>query len=209
MDEDCYPYVMTMSTSITPSSRHNSNIGSHRLHQQHTSTQSQQKQQQQQLQTQHIHTSAQSVCSSSSTNDNSSISSSDIDVDDSNVKDEPLSPSSSCPPSPSSSSASYGGGNVNLANMAAYTNTDLVFEHKVRQFLRFNIPYRLNIINIDAFNSIVSTEWFIAVVARLTKPPEKPTHRHWQFTASTTTEHSTTTDRHVQAKHQNGTTNIQ
>lgn len=138
MDEDCYPFVMTMSTSITSSSRHNSNISSHRLHQQHNSSQSQQKQQQQQIQTQHIHTSAQSVCSSSSTNDNSSISSSDIDVDDSNVKDEPLSPSSSCPPSPSSSSASYGGGNVNLANMAAYTNTDLVFEHKVSKFLNQN-----------------------------------------------------------------------
>lgn len=136
MDEDCYPYVMTMSTSIAPSSRHNSNISSHRLHQQHISSLSQQKQQQQ-PQPQHIHTSAQSVCSNSSTNDNSSVSSSDIDVDDSNVKDEPLSPSSSCPPSPSSSSASYGGGNVSLANVAAYTNTDLVFEHKVSKFMSY------------------------------------------------------------------------
>lgn len=75
----------------------------------------------------------QSVCSNSSTNDNSSISSSDIDVDDSNVKDEPLSPGSSCPPSPSSSTNF--GVNVNLSNMAAYTNTDLVFEHKVSKIV--------------------------------------------------------------------------
>lgn len=69
--------------------------------------------------------SAQSLCS---TNDSSSISSSDIDVDDSNVKEEPLSPSSSNPPSPCAGSYEI---NSNLANMAAYTNTDLVFEHKV------------------------------------------------------------------------------
>lgn len=70
----------------------------------------------------------QSVCS---TNDSSSISSSDIDVDDSNVKEEPLSPSSSNPSSPCGA-GSYEI-NSNLANMAAYTNTDLVFEHKVNK----------------------------------------------------------------------------
>lgn len=68
------------------------------------------------------------------------------DMEESNVKEEPMSPGSSCPPSPNTSAATmlmtttpssnsqgpppqYGSINVNLANMAAYTNTDLVFEH--------------------------------------------------------------------------------
>lgn len=76
------------------------------------------------------HNSSNSVQSVCSTNDSSSISSSDIDVDDSNVKEEPLSPSSSSPPSPAATSYEI---NSNLAKMAAYTNTDLVFEHKVRE----------------------------------------------------------------------------
>lgn len=75
-------------------------------------------------------------------------------VDGSIVKEEPLSPDSSCPPSPNtttSSTASIIDGashiivtqptqqtnatsqfstiNVNLANVATYTNADLVFEH--------------------------------------------------------------------------------
>lgn len=78
--------------------------------------------------------SSKSVHSVCSTYDNSSISSSDIDVDDSNVKDEPLSPSSSCPPSPTSTNY---GINVNLANMASYTKTDLVYDHKVSLFVVF------------------------------------------------------------------------
>ncbi|KAG4069692.1 hypothetical protein HA402_002271 [Bradysia odoriphaga] len=78
----------------------------------------------QHIQNRNTSNSVQSVCS---TNDSSSISSSDIDVDDSNVKEEPLSPSSSNPPSPCAGSYEI---NSNLANMAAYTNTDLVFEHK-------------------------------------------------------------------------------
>lgn len=70
------------------------------------------------------------------------------------VKDEPLSPDSSCPSSPNTSNSStasiydgtshiivtqptqqtnaatqFGTINVNLANVATYTNTDLVFEH--------------------------------------------------------------------------------
>lgn len=76
-------------------------------------------------------------------------------VDGSIIKEEPLSPDSSCPPSPIASTAStstanildgaghiivtqpanqtantqFGTINVNLANVATYTNTDLVFEH--------------------------------------------------------------------------------
>lgn len=78
-------------------------------------------------------------------------------VDSSMIKEEPLSPDSSCPPSPIASTAStstanildgtshiivtqpanqtanansqFGTINVNLANVATYTNTDLVFEH--------------------------------------------------------------------------------
>lgn len=77
------------------------------------------------------------------------------DMDESNVKEEPMSPGSSCPPSPNTSAATmlmssqsatnsqgpppqYGSINVNLANMAAYTNSDLVFEHnKVRRIRSF------------------------------------------------------------------------
>ncbi len=81
----------------------------------------------QHIQNRNTSNSVQSVCS---TNDSSSISSSDIDVDDSNVKEEPLSPSSSNPPSPRADSYEI---NTNLANMAAFTNTDLVFEHKVNK----------------------------------------------------------------------------
>ncbi|XP_031630287.1 cyclic AMP response element-binding protein A isoform X2 [Contarinia nasturtii] len=68
-------------------------------------------------------------------------------VDDSMIKEEPLSPDSSCPPSPNASTSSsasilvtqstpqnvvtsqFGTINVNLANVATYTNADLVFEH--------------------------------------------------------------------------------
>lgn len=86
---------------------------------------------------QHVqnHNTSNSIPSVCSTNDSSSISSSDIDVDDSNVKEEPLSPSSSNPPSPCGGSYEI---NTNLANMAAYTNTDLVFEHKVKLYLYYN-----------------------------------------------------------------------
>lgn len=75
-------------------------------------------------------------------------------VDESMVKEEPMSPDSSCPPSPNASTSSsasildgashiivtqptqqtnatsqFGTINVNLANVATYTNADLVFEH--------------------------------------------------------------------------------
>jgi len=68
---------------------------------------------------------------------------SDIDVDDSTIKEEPLSPGSSCPPSPNGVNNNNNNNNytmnVNLANMAAYTNTDLVFEHKVISKLKYKI----------------------------------------------------------------------
>lgn len=83
----------------------------------------------------------------------------ETDTVDGSIKEEPLSPDSSCPPSPNASISStasildgashiivtqptqqnaatsqFGTINVNLANVATYTNTDLVFEHnKVRQ----------------------------------------------------------------------------
>lgn len=78
-------------------------------------------------------------------------------VDSSVIKEEPLSPDSSCPPSPitsvstadanlldatshiivtqptttqqTSTNSQFGTINVNLANVATYTNADLVFEH--------------------------------------------------------------------------------
>lgn len=49
-------------------------------------------------------------------------------TDEATIKEEPMSPGSSCPPSPTQCGAGY---TVNLANMAAYTNSDLVFDHKV------------------------------------------------------------------------------
>uniref|UniRef100_A0A182KEM7 BZIP domain-containing protein n=1 Tax=Anopheles christyi TaxID=43041 RepID=A0A182KEM7_9DIPT len=90
--------------------------------------------------------------SSSSCHDSSSSTSasnaSDIDLDETTVKEEPLSPSSSCPPSPVGSGCGGGGGgsgeggggslmnnfavsSVNLGgNLAGYTHSDLVLEHK-------------------------------------------------------------------------------
>uniref|UniRef100_A0A182PSA7 BZIP domain-containing protein n=1 Tax=Anopheles epiroticus TaxID=199890 RepID=A0A182PSA7_9DIPT len=89
--------------------------------------------------------------SSSSCHDSSSSTSasnaSDIDIDETTVKEEPLSPSSSCPPSPVGSGCggggseggggggsllnSYGVSSVNLGgNLAGYTHSDLVLEHK-------------------------------------------------------------------------------
>ncbi|XP_052892262.1 cyclic AMP response element-binding protein A [Anopheles moucheti] len=86
--------------------------------------------------------------SSSSCHDSSSsTSASDIDIDETTVKEEPLSPSSSCPPSPIGSGCGGGGGSgeggggnllnnygvssVNLGgNLAGYTHSDLVLEHK-------------------------------------------------------------------------------
>ncbi|XP_073840794.1 cyclic-AMP response element binding protein A isoform X2 [Musca autumnalis] len=61
---------------------------------------------------------------------------SDIEIDESCIKNEPLSPDSSCPGSPEASdianSNNTNGGTLSLtmANMAAFTNSDLVFEHK-------------------------------------------------------------------------------
>lgn len=88
-------------------------------------------------------------------------------VDSSIIKEEPMSPDSSCPPSPADSASTstanildgsgghiivtqpaqqsvatsqFGTINVNLANVATYTNTDLVFEHnKVSFGLRFDL----------------------------------------------------------------------
>lgn len=53
----------------------------------------------------------------------------EMDSDEATIKEEPLSPSSSCPPSPTQCGAGY---TMNLANVAAYTNSDLVYDHKVR-----------------------------------------------------------------------------
>ncbi|GBP97391.1 Cyclic AMP response element-binding protein A [Eumeta japonica] len=63
---------------------------------------------------------------------------SDIEIDESCIKDEPMSPDSSCPSSPGiggEESATINNANgtlsLTMANMAAFTNSDLVFEHKV------------------------------------------------------------------------------
>ncbi|XP_055854285.1 cyclic AMP response element-binding protein A [Episyrphus balteatus] len=56
---------------------------------------------------------------------------SDIDIDETPcIKDEPMSPESSCPPSPNSQAFTSNALSVNMANIAASTNSDLVFEHK-------------------------------------------------------------------------------
>lgn len=72
-----------------------------------------------------------------SDSDESSIDSDEVDIDDSMIKEEPLSPSSSCPPSPVPNKNNTRSknknmlNNINLSQMAALTNTDLVFEHTV------------------------------------------------------------------------------
>lgn len=69
--------------------------------------------------------------------EDSSFDSDEVDLDDPMIKEEPLSPSSSCPPSPvmhgnnNTRSKSKTLNNINLSQMAALTNTDLVFEHTV------------------------------------------------------------------------------
>lgn len=77
-------------------------------------------------------------CSNDSSSSSSGSIASDIEIDEMTVKEEPMSPSSSCPPSPSGAGTSgtvvngYSISTVNLANMAAYAQSDLVLEHKVR-----------------------------------------------------------------------------
>lgn len=61
---------------------------------------------------------------------------SDIEIDESCIKNEPMSPDSSCPASPeamdaTNNSNTNGTLSLTMANMAAFTNSDLVFEHKV------------------------------------------------------------------------------
>lgn len=68
--------------------------------------------------------------------EDSSFDSDSVDLDEPMIKDEPLSPGSSCPPSPvlhtnNTRSKSKMLNNINLSQMAALTNTDLVFEHTV------------------------------------------------------------------------------
>lgn len=91
----------------------------------------------------------------------------ETDTTDGSIKEEPLSPDSSCPPSPNASTSStasildgashiivtqptqqtaatsqFGTINVNLANVATYTNADLVFEHnKVRKCFCFRAQW--------------------------------------------------------------------
>lgn len=76
-------------------------------------------------------------CDNGDMSDEDSEDSSSDSEDDVMVKKEPLSPGSSCPPSPvlhgnNTRSKSKALNNINLSQIAALTNTDLVFEHNVR-----------------------------------------------------------------------------
>uniref|UniRef100_A0A1A9W4D4 BZIP domain-containing protein n=1 Tax=Glossina brevipalpis TaxID=37001 RepID=A0A1A9W4D4_9MUSC len=60
---------------------------------------------------------------------------SDIEIDESCIKNEPLSPASSCSPTPEIADGQIknntnGTLSLTMANMAAFTDSDLVFEHK-------------------------------------------------------------------------------
>lgn len=97
-------------------------------------------------------------------------------IDGAMVKEEPMSPHTSCPPSPNTSCASgiitdatghtiivtqpqqtigatqFNTINMNLANVATYTNTDLVFEHnKVRIFMDY-----VFVVGFDLFTSWIN-----------------------------------------------------
>lgn len=61
----------------------------------------------------------------------------EMDSDEATIKEEPMSPGSSCPPSPTQCGGGYTVSSVNLANMAAYTNSDLVYDHKVKDLFFF------------------------------------------------------------------------
>lgn len=121
-------------------------------------------------------------------------------VDSSIIKEEPMSPDSSCPPSPIASASTsttnildgtnghiivtqptqqisansqFGTINVNLANVATYTNTDLVFEHnKVTfSFVSWESSSSLTL-NSNSFSLSFTLlriiEWFIAAVTSFT-----------------------------------------
>lgn len=64
----------------------------------------------------------------------------EIDSDEATIKEEPMSPSSSCPPSPTQCGGGYTVSSMNLANMAAYTNSDLVFDHNVSAIVLLITP---------------------------------------------------------------------
>lgn len=72
---------------------------------------------------------------------------SDIEIDESCIKDEPMSPDSSCPSSPgvreecATINNTNGTLSLTMANMAAFTNSDLVFEHKVKVLSLICIVY--------------------------------------------------------------------
>lgn len=129
MDDDCYPTI-SMNTATTNLNRlHNEHIGHHHIHHHNHHNNNNNNNVNNNNHSNHnsLINSLQNICN----NDTASISScsSDVDIDDSNIKEEPLSPDSSCPSSPNGSLSHCM--NMNLSNMAAFTNTDLVFEHKV------------------------------------------------------------------------------
>lgn len=125
--------------------------------------------------------------------DDSSFDSDEMDMDETMIKEEPLSPSSSCPPSPvmhanNTRSKSKMLNNINLSQMAALTNTDLVFEHTVSGHL--SLPFFSLLLNL-----VISppSERFNAPLTRVPESAQDPPDDDGQGQPP-----------HVQAKHQNG-----
>ncbi|XP_055905332.1 cyclic AMP response element-binding protein A isoform X2 [Eupeodes corollae] len=110
------------SSSLTKNLRSAKQLQQHQLQMQQQIQQQLQQQQEQQQQ----------ALATSIRNDSFSTASScsDIDIDETCIKDEPMSPESSCPPSPNSQVFTSNGSSLNMAKIAASTNSDLVFEHK-------------------------------------------------------------------------------
>lgn len=105
MDDECYPAITMNTAALSTRTTQYRSVNSQLI------------------------SSMQNTCSNDSESGASSMSD-DIDIDDHTIKDEPMSPAnSSNPPSPGESVTTTI--NANLSNIAAITNTDLVFEHKV------------------------------------------------------------------------------
>ncbi|GAB0091118.1 Cyclic AMP response element-binding protein A [Sergentomyia squamirostris] len=110
MDDDCYPAITMNTAVLNPRNVHYHRANSGQLI-----------------------TNMSNSCSNDGSESGASSMTDDIDIDDQTIKDEPMSPAtSSNPPSPGDSGATttITTLNANLSNIAALTNTDLVFEHK-------------------------------------------------------------------------------
>lgn len=115
---------------------------------------------------------------------------SDIEIDESCIKNEPMSPDSSCPSSPAAittdetTSVSQNNSNstqtlsLTMANMAAFTNSDLVFEHKVSIIIKKllgTVWKKIQFFFLVFFYVLLILGWLPTIDPLLTKPAQVTT----------------------------------